>query len=95
MIRGIIAKDNQVIPMSFDFTPESERERIKYLGLLKPELLGNEFTALEFIRRPTRKDLGKKILCRDGFMSGWVYKVVTNDDLKYPLVFGDGKRVNN
>lgn len=66
--RGIIIKDNQVIPMSYDFTPESERERIKYLGLLKPELLGNDFTALEFIRRPTRKDLGKKILCRDGFM---------------------------
>lgn len=56
--RGIIVKNNQVIPMSMDFTPESERERIKYLGLLKPELLGNEFTALEFIRRPTRKDLG-------------------------------------
>lgn len=90
--RGIIVKDNQVIPMSFDFTPESERERIKYLGLLKPELLGNEFTALEFIRRPTRKDLGKKLLCRDGCMSGWIYKVVTTDDLKYPLVFGDGKR---
>lgn len=92
--RGILVKDNQVVPMSFDFTPESERERVQYLGLLKPELLGNEFTALEFIRRPTRKDLGKKILCRDGFMSGWTYKVVTNDDLKYPLVFGEGKRVN-
>ena len=91
--RGILVKDNQVVPMSFDFTPESERERVQYLGLLKPELLGNEFTALEFIRRPTRKDLGKKILCRDGFMSGWTYKVVTNDDLKYPLVFGEGKRV--
>ena len=87
--RGIMIKDNQIIPMSFDFTPESERERIKYLGLLKPELLGNDFTALEFIRRPARKDLGKKILCRDGFMSGWVYKVITNEDLKYPLVFGN------
>lgn len=92
--RGILVKDNQVVQMSFDFTPESERERVQYLGLLKPELLGNEFTALEFIRRPTRKDLGKKILCRDGFMSGWTYKVVTNDDLKYPLVFGEGKRVS-
>lgn len=79
--------------MSFDFTPESERERIKYLGLLKPELLGNEFTALEFIRRPTRNDLGKKLLCRDGFMSGWVYKIVKTEDLKYPLVCGEGKKV--
>lgn len=93
--RGIIIKNNQVIPMSFDFTPESERERIKYLGLLKPELLGDDFTALEFIRRPTRKDLGRPILCRDGQMSGWCYKQVTHDDLKYPLVFGEGKRVIN
>lgn len=31
--RAIISRANgkQVIPMSFDFTPESERQRIKYL----------------------------------------------------------------
>jgi hypothetical protein len=78
--------------MSFDFTPESERERIKYLGLLRPELLGSDFTHLEFVRRPARRDLGKKLLYRDAFMSGWTYKTVTVDDLKFPLVYGEGKR---
>lgn len=29
--RAIVYKNSQIIPMSFDFTPESERERIKYL----------------------------------------------------------------
>lgn len=30
-LSAIICKERDVIPMSFDFTPESERERIKYL----------------------------------------------------------------
>ncbi|CAG2100179.1 unnamed protein product [Medioppia subpectinata] len=90
--RAIICKGDEVIPMSFDFTPESERERIKYLGLLKPELLGNDFTHLEFVRRPARRDLGKKLLYRDAFMTGWSYKTVTIDDLKFPLIYGEGKR---
>ncbi|CAG2163385.1 unnamed protein product [Oppiella nova] len=90
--RAIICKGNDVIPMSFDFTPESERERIKYLGLLKPELLGNDFTHLEFVRRPARRDLGKKLLYRDAFMTGWSYKTITIEDLKFPLIYGEGKR---
>ena len=90
--RAIISANGDIIPMSFDFTPESERTRVKYLGLLKPELLGNDFTHLEFIRRPTRRDLGKKLLYRDAFMTGWAYKTVTVEDLKFPLVYGDGKR---
>lgn len=31
IFRAILVKDKKPIPMSFDFTPESERERIKYL----------------------------------------------------------------
>ncbi|RWS07929.1 Protein phosphatase 1H-like protein [Dinothrombium tinctorium] len=90
--RAIVHKNGDIIPMSFDFTPESERERIKYLGLLRPEFLGNEFTHLEFIRRPTRRDLGKRLLFRDAFMTGWAYKTITIEDLKVPLVYGEGKR---
>jgi len=62
------------------------------LGLLRPELLGSDFTHLEFVRRPARKDLGKKLLCRDAYMTGWYYKTVTIDDLRFPLVYGEGKR---
>ncbi|XP_076363592.1 protein phosphatase 1H [Tachypleus tridentatus] len=90
--RAIICRGNSVIPMSVDFTPESERERIKYLAMLQPELLGRDFTHLEFIRRPIRKDLGKKMLYRDAYMTGWTYKTVVVEDLKFPLVYGDGKR---
>lgn len=38
---------------------------------LFPHLLHNEFTDREFVRRPTRKDVGKKLLCREAWMSGW------------------------
>lgn len=78
--------------MSCDFTPETERSRIKHLGMQCPELLGSEFTHLEFVRRPVRADLGKRLLCRDAFMTGWAYRTVTTDDLRFPLIYGEGKR---
>lgn len=90
--RAIICRDENVIPMSFDFTPESEHERIRQLAMLKPELLGNDYTALEFSRRPVRKDVSKKLLYREPYMNGWAYKTVTYEDLKFPLIYGEGKR---
>lgn len=38
---------------------------------MQPQLLGNEFTHLEFPRRVQRKELGKKMLYRDFTMNGW------------------------
>ncbi|CAN8018840.1 hypothetical protein HPB47_022400 [Ixodes persulcatus] len=90
--RAIICRGDKVIPMSADFTPESERSRIKHLGMQCPELLGSDFTHLEFIRRPVRADLGKRLLCRDAYMTGWAYKTITTEDLKFPLIYGEGKR---
>lgn len=90
--RAIICRSEKVIPMSLDFTPETERSRIKHLGMYRPELLGDDFTYLEFIRRPVRADLGKRLLCKDAYMTGWAYKTVTTDDLKFPLIYGEGKR---
>jgi serine/threonine protein phosphatase PrpC len=92
--RCIMCRGSKVTPMSYDFTPESERERVKYLGLLKPELLGHEFTHLEYIKRPTRRDIGRKMLYRDAYMTGWCYKTITTDDMRFPLVYGEGKRVS-
>lgn len=40
-------------------------------ALLRPELLGKEFTHLEFPRRIQPKELGKKMLYRDQNMNGW------------------------
>ncbi|MGH0183180.1 UNVERIFIED_CONTAM: hypothetical protein FKN15_011679 [Acipenser sinensis] len=64
----------------------------KQMGFLKPELLGNEFTHIEFPRRIQHKELGKKMLFRDHTMTGWSYKTIEEEDLKFPLIYGEGKR---
>uniref|UniRef100_A0A663MHU8 Protein phosphatase, Mg2+/Mn2+ dependent 1J n=1 Tax=Athene cunicularia TaxID=194338 RepID=A0A663MHU8_ATHCN len=61
-------------------------------AFLRPELLGKEFTHLEFPRRIQPKELGKKMLYRDQNMNGWAYKKVEEDDLKFPLIYGEGKK---
>ncbi|XP_015249411.1 PREDICTED: protein phosphatase 1H-like [Cyprinodon variegatus] len=76
--RAIIVRAGEVIPMSAEFTPESERQRLQFLAYMQPHLLGNEFTHLEFPRRVQRKEVGKRMLYRDFTMSGWWVKV-------YPL----------
>ncbi|KAG7272363.1 LOW QUALITY PROTEIN: hypothetical protein CRUP_017324 [Coryphaenoides rupestris] len=87
--RAIIIRNDEVIPMSNEFTPESERQRLQYLGFLRPELLGNEFTHMEFPRRIQHSELGKKMLYRDHTMTGWT---IVEDDLKFPLIYGEGKK---
>ncbi|CDQ83123.1 unnamed protein product [Oncorhynchus mykiss] len=91
--RAIIIRNGEVIPMSNEFTPESERQRLQYLGFLRPELLGNEFTPMEFPRRIQYRELGRKMLFRDHTMNGWAYKTIVEDDLKFPLIYGEGKKV--
>ncbi|XP_047381831.1 protein phosphatase 1J isoform X3 [Sciurus carolinensis] len=62
------------------------------MGFLKPELLGGEFTHLEFPRRVQPKELGQKMLYRDQNMTGWAYKKIELEDLRFPLVCGEGKK---
>ncbi|KTF76599.1 hypothetical protein cypCar_00040325 [Cyprinus carpio] len=69
--RALIIRGGEVIPVSSSFTPESERQRLQFLAHLQPSLLGNEFTHLEFPRRVTKKELGKRMLYRDFTMNGW------------------------
>uniref|UniRef100_A0A8C5DPD9 Protein phosphatase 1H-like n=1 Tax=Gouania willdenowi TaxID=441366 RepID=A0A8C5DPD9_GOUWI len=90
--RAIIIRNSEVIPMTNEFTPESERQRLQYLGFLRPELLGNEFTHIEFPRRIQYGELGKKMLYRDYSMTGWAYKTIVEEDLKFPLIYGEGKK---
>lgn len=90
--RAIVYKNSLMTPMSFDFTPTSEKARILKLGQQRPDLMGTDFTQLEFIRRPTRADLGKKMLYRDAYMTGWSMKIIYPEDLRIPLVWGEGKR---
>uniref|UniRef100_A0A673J850 Protein phosphatase 1H-like n=1 Tax=Sinocyclocheilus rhinocerous TaxID=307959 RepID=A0A673J850_9TELE len=88
--RAIIVRNSEVIPMSYEFTPESERQRLQYL--VRHLLLGNEFTHIEFPRRIQHSELGKKMLFRDHTMTGWAYKTIVEDDLKFPLIYGEGKK---
>uniref|UniRef100_A0A7N8X0C1 Protein phosphatase 1H-like n=1 Tax=Mastacembelus armatus TaxID=205130 RepID=A0A7N8X0C1_9TELE len=90
--RAIIIRNNEIIPMSSEFTPETERQRLQFLGFMQPHLLGNEFTHLEFPRRVQRKEVGKRMLYRDFTMSGWAYKTIEDEDLKFPLIYGEGKK---
>ncbi|XP_004700864.1 protein phosphatase 1H, partial [Echinops telfairi] len=90
--RAIIIRSGEIVPMSSEFTPETERQRLQYLAFMQPHLLGNEFTHLEFPRRVQRKELGKKMLYRDFNMTGWAYKTIEDDDLKFPLIYGEGKK---
>ena len=58
-------------PMSYDFTPVTERQRLQQLGYQKPQLLGSEYTHLDFFgRKPIKDDIGKRMLYRDAHMTG-------------------------
>jgi len=90
--RGVLCRASKAYPMSYDFTPVTERTRLMQLGKLSPHLLGEEYTWLEYSRRPLRKDIGSRMLYRDAHMTGWAYKIIQESDMKFPMVFGEGKR---
>ncbi|VFV17431.1 low quality protein: protein [Lynx pardinus] len=92
--RAILVRKDEVRPLSSEFTPETERQRIQQLAFVYPELLAGEFTRLEFPRRLKGDDLGQKVLFRDHHMRGWSYKCVEKSDLKYPLIHGQGRQVS-
>uniref|UniRef100_A0A1A9UUT3 PPM-type phosphatase domain-containing protein n=1 Tax=Glossina austeni TaxID=7395 RepID=A0A1A9UUT3_GLOAU len=86
------SEGSYAIPFSFDHTPETERTRLLGVAQYKPHLMGKFYVAMEYAKRPHEKDLGQRILCRQGTMKGWTYKTLTRDDLKMPVVTGEGKR---
>ena len=61
--RGCLCRSGGVAyPMSYDFTPVTERQRLQQLGYQKPHLLGSEYTHTDFFgRKPGHSDLGKKL----------------------------------
>jgi protein phosphatase 1H len=79
-------------PFSYDHTPDTERSRLLTVGKLNPILMGGEYVAMEYAKKPMTKDLGTRILYRQGPMKGWTYKTLTREDLKMPIVTGEGKR---
>ncbi|XP_053157043.1 protein phosphatase 1M isoform X2 [Hemicordylus capensis] len=90
--RALLVRKQSIVPLSTEFTPETERQRIQHLAFIYPKLLADEFTRFEFPRRLKGDDVGQKVLYRDYSMEGWGYKTVVKDDLKYPLIHGHGKQ---
>lgn len=91
--RAIVCKNREAVRMSYDFTPISDQQRIARLALQCPRLLGDTFTQVEYFpRHPCKSQIGSKMLYKDAYMSGIAVKTITQDDLKYPLVCGEGKR---
>ena len=87
-------------PLSFDFTPETDRKRIQEIAFHKPDLLTDPrsgeqiFNRLQFSRPLKEDDIGSLALYRDFYMDGWGLKEVTIEDVKLlPLISGRGKSV--
>lgn len=93
--RAVLVLGDTQRALTRDHTPDSESDRIRLLGYVRrDELLKGHFTALEFRKRPSEKELGSMVLYRNPFMTGWAYEELTSADLKPPLISGHGKRVN-
>lgn len=93
-VNDVIENDFRIfpVPFSFDHTPETERIRLMSVAQLNPHLMAGEYIGIEYAKRPLQRDLGKRVLYRQGTMKGWAYKTLTSDDLKMPIVTGEGKR---
>ncbi|XP_053977895.1 protein phosphatase 1H isoform X2 [Hylaeus volcanicus] len=91
--RAVLVLGEHQCALTRDHTPDSESNRVRALGFLRSnELLKGHFTPLEFRKRPMQKELGSTVLYREPYMTGWAYKVLTDSDLKLPLISGHGKR---
>lgn len=84
--------DSYPTAYSADHTPETERERLMNVASLKPHLMRQQYVTMEYAKRPHITDMGKRILCRQSTMKGWSYKTLTRNDLRMPVVNGEGKR---
>ena len=84
--------------LSFDFTPESDRQRIQLVAYQRPDLLRHPVTRERLYNRHvlSRKvgidDIGTSVMYRDFYMTGWSARDVTADDVRLePMISGRGK----
>ena len=77
--RACIYNPNEPVlfPMSFDFTPESDRQRIQLIAYQRPELLRHPITREKLYnrhvlsRKVKREEVGiKTVMYRDFYMAG-------------------------
>ena len=84
--------------MSFDFTPETDRQRIQLVAYQRPDLLRHPVTREKLYnrhvlsRKVNHEDIGTSVMYRDFYMSGWSARDVTADDVRLePMISGRGK----
>ncbi|XP_065165279.1 protein phosphatase 1J [Atheta coriaria] len=90
--RAGIVNGDTFVPMSNDFSPYYDKTRIYETAASNTALLGDFYTVREFLEKPGKHDLGKNVLYKDPYMSGWSLKTLTSEDLLLPLVMGVGRR---
>ncbi|XP_067683626.1 protein phosphatase 1H-like isoform X1 [Haliotis asinina] len=90
--RAILSINDEIVPMSRELCPGAEMQRLQTMAFSNPGLLRNEFSNRSFCRRIWKEDIGKKVLCKEPMSEGWVYREVTSDDIRSPLVRGEGKK---
>ena len=83
-----LPKEEDPLEMSFDFTPESDRQRIQLVAYQRPELLRHPVTKEKLYNRHilsrsvNQADIGKTIMYRDFYMTGWSARDCTQDDVR-------------
>jgi hypothetical protein len=48
MLRSVLCRNSRAYPMSYDFTPVTERQRLQTIGRLLPHLLGQIKCSVSF-----------------------------------------------
>jgi len=93
-----IPKEPMLRVMSYDFTPETDRQRIQWVAYQRPDVLRHPVTREKIYnrhvlsRKVTREDVGNSVMYRDFYMSGWSARDVTLDDVRLePMIQGRGK----
>ncbi|KGL96097.1 Protein phosphatase 1J, partial [Charadrius vociferus] len=88
--RAIIIRNGEIIPMSREFTPETERQRLQFL--VRKTFLLTSFL-LNRLPSPTgQPPAGTCWRHTDVPASSPAYKKIEEDDLKFPLIYGEGKK---
>eukprot|EP00095_Tigriopus_kingsejongensis_P001652 maker-scaffold801_size95070-snap-gene-0.20 protein:Tk01652 transcript:maker-scaffold801_size95070-snap-gene-0.20-mRNA-1 annotation:"hypothetical protein DAPPUDRAFT_323991" len=85
----------ELLPMSFDHTPLSDRQRIQHIAFQRPELLRHSQTQRKLYnrhilsRKVTQEEMGNTVMYKDFYMSGWSCRIVSPDDVNLvPLISG-------
>lgn len=73
--------------LSADNVPLPRFRKSYILAIACLPYVGDEYTWLEYARKPSRRDIGSRMLYRDAHMTGWAYKAGTQMNRTYSRIF--------